>query len=206
MKYLPDIFREHERNIDNISMEFLQYRCYGDAKMAKPKILKGLKPIKTFDRAFGGHKTARKVHVYDIGDGNLCIYFGSLFSSLMGFPERIDAELPTSVLAKKYNLGRNMGNKFVYPDAWCTIYERNEGYFIVKGLVRCFDDLFGINIGPIIEKLYSCLRGLSLKDDRFMPLQTHPIDRDSAVNFRICSDLVEWMYIDHKNKFSWNHV
>lgn len=206
MKYLPDIFREHERNIDNISMEFLQYRCYGDAKMAKPKILKGLNPVKTFGRAFGNNKTCRKLHVYDIGRGSLCLYFGSLFSRYHAFPEAIDAELPSSVLARKYDLGRNINGHFVYADAWCTIYDRNEGYVIINGLVACFNELFGIHISPIVERVYSCLRDLSLKDYRFMSLRMQPVDMDSAMYFRVCSDLVEWMYIDHKNKNRWNHV
>lgn len=200
MKCLADIFVEHQRNIGNISMELLQYRCYGDAKMAKPKILKGMKPVKTFDRAFGNNKTCRKLHVYDIGGGSLCLYFGSLFSRYHAFPEAIDAELPSSVLARKYDLGRNINGHFVYADAWCTIYDRNEGYVIINGLVACFNELFGIHISPIVERVYSCLRDLSLKDYRFMSLRMQPVDMDSAMYFRVCSDLVEWMYIDHKNK------
>ena len=203
MKAISDIKLEHVRNVSGISMELLQYRCYGDARLAKPKMLKGMKPVKTFD-AFG-LKSTKKAAVYDIGNGNICLYMGSMFSRYMTFPEEKDMELPSSVLARKYGLSRKAGNKFVYPDAWCTMYRRNDGYVLIKGLVRCFDDLYCIRIQPIIDRLYECLFRLSLEDGRFMPLQDIPSDRDSLMYYRMCSDLAVWIY-EQRREQEWNRI
>jgi hypothetical protein len=45
MKRRIDILKEHQENINNIECELLSYRCFGEPKLSKPKILKGLKPI-----------------------------------------------------------------------------------------------------------------------------------------------------------------
>ncbi len=97
MKRVGDIIREHRMNIDNIQCELLSYRCYGDAKISKPKVLKGLKPITSFDLL------KKKVNVYDLGNGDLVLHFGTLFSKYASFPDEEDMQLPTSALAKKYN-------------------------------------------------------------------------------------------------------
>lgn len=49
-----EIIQQHNRNIDAISCQILTYRCFGDAKIAKPKELKGLKYVK--ELAFKGKK------------------------------------------------------------------------------------------------------------------------------------------------------
>ena len=185
---VSDILKQHRDNIENINIEMLCYRCFGDDKLPKPKLLKGLKPTKSFELI------GKKVNVYDIGNGNYVLHFATLFSKLASFPSIDDATLPTSVLAKKYNFNKSSYKNFIYPDAWCTIYNRNEGYITIKGLSTCFTELYGIHLPSIVDKVYQGLRTLSLKDARFMVLGLEPTGADSADYYRFCTDLVEWLY------------
>ena len=190
---VSDILKQHIDNIENIEVSLLCYRCFGDDKLPKPKLLKGLKPIKQFELI------RKKIDVYDLGNGDLVLYFRTLFSKLASFPDKEDMQLPTSALADKYNLGKNNFKSFVYPDAWCTIYNRNEGYVLVKGLVACFKELYCLTVTSISEKVYSCLRELSTKDYRFLTLGFTPVGADSADYYRLCEDLVHWLYITERN-------
>ena len=188
MKRRTDILKEHQENISNIECELLSYRCFGEPKLSKPKILKGLKPIKSFDLI------KKKVNVFNLGNGELVLHFGTLFSKLASFPEKEDMTLPTSVLAEKYQFNKHSYKNFIYPDAWCTIYDRNEGYILVKGILACFNELYCINLPNISRRLYSCIRDLSVKDSRFMALGLEPIGADSCDYSRLCDDIVQWLY------------
>ena len=193
-----DIINKHKRNIENIKMSLIVYRCFGDEKLKKPKLLKGLKPIKQFELI------RKKIDVYDLGNGDLVLYFRTLFSKLASFPDEEDMQLPASALADKYNLGKKNFKSFVYPDAWCTIYNRNEGYILVKGLVACFKELYCLDVASISEKVYSCIRELSTKDCRFLALGFTPIGADSSDYYRLCENLVHWLYITERNKIKIN--
>lgn len=193
MKRRIDILKEHQENINNIECELLSYRCFGEPKLSKPKILKGLKPIKSFDLI------KKKVNVFDLGNGELVLYFGTLFSKLASFPEKEDMTLPTSALAEKYQFNKGSYKNFIYPDAWCSIYDRNEGYILVKGILACFNELYCINLPIISNKLYSCIRGLSMKDSRFLHLGLVPIGADSCDYSRLCDDIVHWLYKEKRN-------
>ena len=188
------MFIEHQENVEKISMSFIDYRCYGEDKIKKPKILKGLKPI---------HKIqiiGKDADIYIVDDTRLVLHFRELFCKQATFPDVKDMELPTSALAKKYGWDRKFGNKFVYPDAWCTIYNRNEGYIQIDNLLSCFKELFGLRIAPIVDKVYKELRGLSLKDARFLTLGIEPIGADSCDYYRFCTDLIEFFYKHFKNE------
>lgn len=192
---LHEIKKEHERELGNISSSLIAYRCYGDDKLKKPAILKGLKPVKAFDLI------GKKVNVFDLGNGDLVLYFGTLFSKLSTFPDKADMNLPTSALAAKYpeKFNRKSGFKnFVYPDAWCTIYDRNEGYVLVNGLTDCFKELCCINVARIAAYLYEAIRSLSTKDCRFLTLSVIPTGADSSDYYRLCGDLVEWLYTERR--------
>lgn len=193
-----DTINKHKQNIENIRMSLIAYRCFGDGKLKKPSLLKGLKPIKQFELI------RKKVDVYDLGNGDLVLYFRTLFSKLASFPDKEDMTLPTSVLAKKYNFNKGSYKTFIYPDAWCTIYNRNEGYIFVNGLKTCFKELYCLDVARISEKVYSCVRGLSTKDCRFLALGVVPIGADSADYYRLCEDLVQWLYITERNKVEFN--
>lgn len=193
-----EVIHQHKRNIDGITATLVDYRCFGDDKLKKPSLLKGLKAVKQFDLI------GKKVNVFDLGNGDLVLYFGTLFSKLASFPDKEDMTLPTSVLANKYNFNKGSFKSFVYPDAWCTIYNRNEGYILVKGFLACFKDLYCINVASISEKVYSCIRGLSTKDCRFMTLGVIPTGVDSADYYRLCEDLVDWLYSKKKNMIEFN--
>lgn len=195
---LADILKQHIDNIENIEVSLLCYRCFGDDKLPKPKLLKGLKSVKQFDLV------GKKVNVFDLGNGDLVLYFGTLFSKLASFPDKEDMALPSSVLAKKYNFNKGNFKSFVYPDAWCTIYNRNDGYILLKGLLSCFKELYCLDVASISEKVYSCIRGLSTKDCRFMTLGIVPTGADSADYYRLCEDLVHWLYITERNKIEFN--
>lgn len=193
-----EVIHLHKRNIEGITATLVAYRCFGDGKIKKPPLLKGLKSVKQFDLI------GRKVNVFDLCNGDLVLYFGTLFSKIASFPDKEDMTLPTSVLAKKYNFNKGSYKTFTYPDAWCTIYNRNDGYILVKGLLACFKELYCLDIASISEKVYSCLRGLSTKDCRFMTLGIVPTGADSADYYRLCEDLVHWLYITERNKIEFN--
>lgn len=195
---LADILKQHIDNIENIEVSLLCYRCFGDDKLPKPKLLKGLKPVKQFDLI------GKKVNVFDLGNGDFVLYFGTLFSKLALFPDKEDMALPASVLAKKYNFNKCNFKSFVYPDAWCMIYNRNDGYILLKGLLSCFKELYCLDVASISEKVYSCIRGLSTKNCRFMTLGIVPTGADSADYYRLCEDLVHWLYITERNKIEFN--
>ena len=195
---VSDILKQHIDNIENIEVSLLCYRCFGDNKLPKPKLLKGLKPIKQFELI------RKKIDVYDLGNGGLVLYFRTLFSKLASFPDEEDMQLPASALADKYNLGKKNFKSFVYPDAWCTIYNRNEGYISIKGLSTCLTELYGIHLPSIVDKVYSGIRTLSLKDARFKALGLEPTSADSADYYRLCEDLVHWLYITERNKIEFN--
>lgn len=183
-----EIVQQHNRNIEGVTAYLLAYRCFGDAKIAKPKELKGLKHVKEF--AFKG----KKVKVFHTVGDNIVLYFGTLYSKIASFPDKEDMALPTSVLAAKYHFSKGSYKNFVYPDAWCTIYERNEGYIVIEGLLECFRDTFALHVSSISAKLYSCLRECSMKDCRFLLLGLDPLDTESADYARLCDDIVHWLY------------
>ena len=114
MKRRIDILKEYQENINNIKCELLAYRCFGEPKLSKPKILKALKPIKSFDLI------KKKVNVFDLGNGDLVLYFGTLFSKITSFPEVEDIALPTSVLAEKYQFNKGSYKSFTLPR--CVVY------------------------------------------------------------------------------------
>lgn len=194
MKRVSDILIEHQKNLESISLSFIDYRCYGDGKIKRPKILKGLKPI---------HKIqiiGKNADIYKVDDTRLVLHFRELFCKQATFPDVKDMELPTSALAVKYGWNRKFGNKFIYPDAWCIIHNRNEGYVQIDNLQPCFRELYGLRIAPIVDKVYKELRELSLKDGRFLTLGIEPIGADSCDYYRFSSDLVEYFYKQFKNK------
>ena len=187
-----EVIHQHKRNIDGITATLVAYRCFGDEKIKKPSLLKGLKAVKQFDLI------GKKVNVFDLGNGDLVLYFGTLFSKLASFPDEEDMTLPTSALARKYNFNKGSYKNFIYPDAWCTIYNRNEGYVLVTGLTKCFEETYGIHIPSITDKLYLCLRDISTKDVGFLRLGIEPIGADSADYYRLCSDIIEWLYKENR--------
>ena len=187
-----EVIHQHKRNIDGITATLVAYRCFGDEKIKKPSLLKGLKAVKQFDLI------GKKVNVFDLGNGDLVLYFGTLFSKLASFPDEEDMTLPTSALARKHNFNKGSYKNFIYPDAWCTIYNRNEGYVLVTGLTKCFEETYGIHIPSITDKLYLCLRDISTKDVGFLRLGIEPIGADSADYYRLCSDIIEWLYKENR--------
>ena len=154
-----------------MTCELLSYRVYGKPKIHKPNILRGLNPKWKF-------KCLEKpANVYGLEGDTFVIYFGALFCKLMSFQSPEDISLPTSALAAKYpeRLGnRSFGMKFIYPDAWCTVYERNEGYVSVIGLVERLTpprNLLadrGQSYPPlVINELMEKFTSLSFKDNGF---------------------------------------
>lgn len=168
----------------------LEYRVYGSPKIHKPKCLKGMKPVLKL------RCMKKPVDVYELGDGNVVVYFGSLFSRLMGFPEPIDMMLPYEAVKAKYpeRLANAKGAKgFVYHDAWCTIYERNEGYVRIEGLIERLGDGFGVYFPQVETELFEDFRRLSLLDKGFCDIAAY--DDMCAAEYRRCiEDIVQWFW------------
>ena len=176
----------------NIQATLLDYRCCGEDKLKRPEVLKGLKAVWELPII------KKHCKVYELTDGAIVLYMGELFCKQMGFPEVEDMTLPLSALAKKYPelLSKKRVKGFVYADAWCTIYERNEGYIRVEGLREAMSDIFRLKIGPIQDALYRAVRDLSLKDYRFLRLGIYGCEgADSADYRRMCDDIVDHYYI-----------
>lgn len=181
-----------------IKVSFDSYRCYGEEKLKRPLILKGRKPVWELPII------KRKCKVFELEDGSLVLHMGELFCKQMTFHDAKDMELPFSALAKKYpgRLSKKSVKGFIYADAWCTVYERNEGYIRVEGLREAMQDTFGLRLGPIYDAVYDGLRSLSLRDARFLSLGlTGGEGADSADYRRFCEDLVAHYFVFERDKY-----
>ena len=181
-----------------IKLSFESYRCYGDERLKRPLILKGLKA------AWKLPIIKRECKVFELEDGSLVLYMGELFCKQMTFPDAKDMALPFSALATKYpdRLSKKSIKGFIYADAWCTVYERNEGYIRVEGLREAMKDTFGLRLGPIYDAVYDGLRSLSLRDARFLPLGvTGGEGADSADYRRFCENLVAHYFVLSRDQF-----
>lgn len=181
-----------------IKVSFDSYRCYGEEKLKRPLILKGLKAVWELPII------KRKCKVFELEDGSLVLHMGELFCKQMTFHDAKDMELPFSALAKKYpgRLSKKSVKGFIYADAWCTVYERNEGYIRVEGLREAMQDTFGLRLGPIYDAVYDGLRSLSLRDARFLSLGlTGGEGADSADYRRFCEDLVAHYFVFERDKY-----
>ena len=143
----------------------------------------------------------KKAKVYELECGDIVLHMGELFCKPTSFPDREDMQLPASALAAKYGLNRKGFKSFVYADAWCHWYDLNQGYILVKGLRQCFNDIYGINVGVLQDKLYQQIRALSLKDYRFLKLGLYGCEgADSAAYHRMCADIVNHYFIKARDR------
>lgn len=175
-----------------MNITLLAYRCYGEEKLKKPTCLKGLKP------AWEMPIIKKKCQVYELASGSLVLYMGELFCKQMSFPDAEDMTMPFSALARKYpdNLSRKSVKGFIYADAWCNIYERNEGYIYISGLREAMSDVFRLKVGPLYTALYNGIRTLSLCDYRFLKLGMYGCEgADSADYSRLCENIVNHYFI-----------
>lgn len=201
-KYRP-LFRsllaeQAERLARPLDCEFVAYRVYGQPKLSKPKLLKGLKPEWKQD-------VCRKpAHIYSLADGSFVIYFGALFCKPMLFPDPKDMALPTCALVAKYperfeGNGKRAFKSFVYADAWCPIYERNEGYVRVSGLKERMDSLFCVYPPKVAYELFDKFSALSLKDKGFASIYNEN-DMLAAEYRRFIDDFVFKLFDDARKK------
>lgn len=173
------------------------YRCHGEEKLKRPACLKGLKP------AWELPIIGKKCKVFELENGDLMLHMGELFCKQMSFPEAEDMAMPTIALMNKYpeHFIRKNVKGFVYADAWCTIYNRNEGYIRITGLRESLSDIFGLKLGPIYDAMYDGLRRLSLLDARFLVLGlTGGEGADSADYRRLCENIVGHYYVLERDK------
>lgn len=186
--------REFEKLVDDIHVELISYKLYGDKdKLKKPKTLKNAKPTWT-TKIIG-----RSPSFFEMGD-EIFIKMGELFCRQMSFSEPIDMMLPLSALAKKYpkKLAK-IGNRdnFVYPDAWCTIMELNTGWLRITGLYKALNyDVCYINYSAIVNKLYAELFAISQTHEKFYHLDEYGSDFYSAYYYRFCDAIT-----NHYHKF-----
>lgn len=181
----------------HITLTFELYRCYGEEKLKRPACLKGLKP--TWELRIIG----KPCKVFELPDGDLVLHMGELFCRLASFPESKDMTLPYSALAKKYpeRFTKKSVKGFVYADAWCTIYERNEGYIRVSGLRESMYDIFRLKLSPLYDAMYDGMRKLSLSDARFLHLGlTGGEGADSATYRRLCEDIVGHYFLERRDR------
>lgn len=183
-----------------IELTLESYRCHGEEKLKRPSCLKGLKP------AWVLPIIGKRCKVFELDGGDLLLHMSELFCKLMSFPEAEDMSLPTIALANKYpeHVIRKSVKGFVYADAWCTIYSRNEGYIRIKGLRESLSDIFRLKLGPIYDAVYEGLRNLSLKDVRFLTLGlTGSEGADSADYRRFCETLVGHYFMLERDKLKY---
>ena len=201
MRLLKPLFRNsslsQSANYPPLAVRFLAYRVYGDPKLPKPKELKGMKP------AWKCELMKKPVRIYEMPDGSLVVYFGNLFSRPMAFPDPKDMALPTSAIVAKYperfENGRKNFKGFVYADAWCPIYERNEGYVVFEGLRERCADTFDCYTPRLSADIFDQFRKLSLDSKGFIDIANH--DDDIAANYRrFIEDLVSRYYCESRQR------
>lgn len=184
--------REFEKLVDNVHVELISYKLYGDKdKLKKPKTLKTAKQTWT-TKIIG-----RSATFFEMGD-EIYIKMGELFCRQMSFSEPIDMMLPLSALTKKYpHKFAKIGSRdnFVYPDAWCTIMELNTGWLRIDGLYKALSyDVCFINYSAIVNKLFSELFSISQTHENFYHLDEYGFDFYSAYYYRFCDAIVNHYY------------
>lgn len=179
---------EFNKLVDNVHVELISYKLYGDKdKPKKPKNLKNTK------QAWATKIMGRSALFFEMGD-EIFIKMGELFCRQMSFSEPQDMMLPLSALAKKYpkkfaKIGSR--DRFVYPDAWCTIMELNTGWLRITGLAKALNyDVCFINYSAIVNKLYSELFAISQNHENFYHLDEYGSDFYSAAYYRFCKAIV----------------
>lgn len=195
-KYRP-LFRSllaeaAERMARPLVCYLLSYRVYGQPKIHKPKCLKGLSPAWTC-KVLG-----RVAKVFERPDGALVVYFGALFCKPMVFPDPKDMALPTAALVAKYperfgERGKRSFKDFIYADAWCPIYERNEGYVVFEGVRERCEDYVNCYTPSLSFDLFAKFAALSREDRGFCDISV--CDDDIAAHYRrFVEDLVSHYY------------
>lgn len=176
--------KKFEKDVDRIRVELLSCSLHGEnTKIQKPKILRHAKTSWS-ERIIG-----RTATFFELG-GSIYVKMGELFCRQMSFSEPIDMMLPLSALAKKYphkfaKIGSR--DRFVYPDAWCTIMELNTGWLRITGLTKALSyDVCYINYSAIVSKLYSELFTISQTHEKFYHLDEYGSDFYSAYYYRFC--------------------
>lgn len=181
-----------------IEAAFLSYRCYGDEKISRPKILKGLKPV-CKSTIYG-----RSASVFLPPDNSVVVYFGELFCKYLEVPSEEDVDLPTIALQKKYDWypRKKTRDGFIYSDGWCIAFKRNEGYVRFTGLREQFDGCeFDWPFIPAVgEAVYKCLEGLSRQDMRFYWL--NGTCEQSAQYIRVSNDIVSFIVRTRKEQIN----
>ena len=184
--------REFNKLVDDIHVELISRKLYGDKdKPKKPK------PLKTTKQTWTTKIIGRSASFFEMGD-EIYIKMGELFCRQMSFSEPIDMMLPLSALAKKYphkfaKIGSR--DKFVYPDAWCTIMELNTGWLRITGLTKALSyDVCCINYSAIVNKLYGELFAISQTHEQFYHLDEYGSDFYSAAYYRFCDAIANHYY------------
>lgn len=170
-----------------IRADLLSYRCFGDAKISRPKILKGLKPAAKF-RIIG-----KDAQLFLPDDYSVVVYFPELFCKYLPLPADEDYGLPTCALQKKYPWypRKKSKDRFVYADGWCKAFRRNEGYVRFTGLYFACISCDRLYIPMIQGQCYKAIEELSWKDNRFYRLDG--TCEQSMAYMRVASDIVSWI-------------
>lgn len=186
-----------EIQVYQIRAEFLTYRCFGDAKITRPKMLKGLKPVAKFSII------GKDANMFLPDDGSVVVYFPEMFCNYVTVPKPEDVALPTAALQRKYPWypRKKSRDGFVYADGWCTAFKRNEGYVRFTGLLEQFACVpCDWPFSPMVAgEVYRCIEGLSWRDNRFYRL--NGTCEQSAAYSRVASDIVDWIARQAKEDF-----
>lgn len=113
------------------------FRKYGESKLSKPKVLKGIK------QSFSVKYLKSKCQVF-IKDSNVWIKHRDYFSPSMLLPSE-DSGTPMEYLIKKY-VGKDRNKKFIYGDAWGDIVLRQEAWLKIENLVNVVKKVFELDI------------------------------------------------------------
>lgn len=168
--------------------ELIAYRVCGQPKIAKPTVLKGLKPVVQFP-VYG-----KKASVYLPDDGSVVVHFAELFCKYYATSDPNDIGLPTAALQKKYpDYPRKLLKGFIYSDGWGVAFRRNEGYVRFTGLRELFARPVWDwpHVPEVQGAVYKILEGLSLQDRGFYWL--NGTCDQSATYQRVADDLVSWL-------------
>lgn len=112
---------------DDLEYNLVSFRRYGEPKLEKPSILKG---IKGFSVDFIQKKCACQCF---IKDNDIYIKHRDYFSPVIDKPEDFGKSLNYRI--EKYGLDVAKKGSFIYDDCWGSIIGRQEAWIYLKGII-----------------------------------------------------------------------
>lgn len=154
MKTVRSIFNKQGIDlIPSATFDIHSHRIYGQAKLNKPVILKGIKQICSIS-----YIGKCKCPVF-ISENDIYIQHKDYFSPSLNIPVE-DMGAPLSYIINKYHNKDRYVKGFVYSDAWGSIVLRQEAWLKFSGILENIKEYNNIQLTSIAIGLMECYHGL----------------------------------------------